>query len=460
MSAIKVIADATRKTKWENRIYLVGGYIRDELFGVGHGDDFDLVSEEDAVGLAKHLRKLRLSSITPVIYQRFGTALVMIDGARVELATARKESYESDSRKPNTESATLYEDMQRRDFTINALARNIHTLELLDLLGNGLSDIKKRILRTPLEPNLTFRDDPLRMLRAIRFKNRFGLKPVPGLLNSIKIESSRLEIVSMERIRDEFVKMLLHESAPLSLQDLQELSLLRFLIPELEEGIGVSQGDYHKKDVWGHTLDVVSELYSTMNERSEEELLVRLSALLHDVGKPRTRSVDKSGRVRFLGHEQVGSEMAVEICKRLRFNRYQAIAVGKLVKNHMRLGSAVPFTLSAARRVIKEMGSLTEPLLALVEADSKAIGRIPKGIDISDVREKISAVGKPAVGLRLESPLSGKEIMEALDITPGKLVGDYKKSLTEAVLDGVILSGDKESALKFIKKHRVVDLNQ
>lgn len=457
MNALESIAETTRGTKWENRIYLVGGTIRDELLGLGVGDDLDIVCEEDAVGLAKTLRKHRLSSISPVIYQRFGTALVMIEGTRVELATARKESYESKSRKPRVEPATLLEDMQRRDFTINALARNIHTGELIDLLGNGLSDLKTKVLRTPLDPEITFRDDPLRMLRAVRFKNRFGLTPAPGLFESIKKEASRLKIVSMERIRDEVVKMLFHKTASQSFQDLLDLKLLECFIPELVECVGVTQGDYHKKDVWGHTLDVVDVASKAVVEQNEETLIVLLSALFHDIGKPRTRIVDEAGRIRFFGHEKVGSEMAVEICRRLRFNRYQAIAVGKLVKNHMRLGSAIPFTLAAARRVVSEMGSLTDPLLKLVEADCQAIGRIPKGIDIEDVREKITSVGLPSTGLRLESPLSGREIMDALGIVPGRRVGELKKKLVEAVLDGVIQSGDKVAALEFIRNQPTIE---
>ncbi len=452
MTAIELIAEATKDTKWKNRVYLVGGSVRDELLGIENSGDYDLVVEGDALSVAKLLKQKKLTSISPVIYPRFGTAMVLVEGSRIELASARSESYESESRKPKTKPATLKEDMLRRDFTINALAKNIHSGELLDLLGVGLRDLRKRILRTPLEPSATFRDDPLRMLRAIRFKNRFDFVPAPGLLEAINAESHRLKIISFERIRDEFIKMLFHFSATKSLEDLLNTGLLKNFIPELIEGVGVEQGEYHSKDVWGHTLDVINQIVYMLSGSDEEDLVVLFSCLFHDIAKPRTKSVEAGGRIRFIGHEKVGEEMAVLICKRLRLNRFQGLAIGKLVRNHMRLGSAIPFTLSAARRLVREMGSLTEPLLRLCEADANAVGKISKGIDFSDVRGKIEAIGHQSSVLRLESPLSGNEIMKALKIPSGKLVGELKTKLTEAVLDGKIKSGDKNSALKLLKK--------
>lgn len=453
--ASESVREATKGTDWEGKLFLVGGVVRDPLFGLEEPKDIDIVVLGSAIKLANELFAKGISEIKPVTYPRFGTSLIRVKGGNIELASARKESYEKTSRKPNVMPASLEEDAFRRDFTINSLMKDLFTEELLDLTKRGLQDIKDKILRTPLEPKMTFRDDPLRMLRAVRFKNRFGLRYDTRLHSAIVRERERLNIISNERIRDELVKMLLHPSAPESLKDLMDLGLLGMFAPEFVEGVGIEQGNYHTnyhaKDVWGHTLDVVREASSLEIEESKKYFVV-LGALFHDIAKPRTKSIEPDGRVRFFGHERVGADMTKKIMKRLRFSSSDIAEVSSLVQNHMRLGSANPLTTSAARRLVRDMSELTESLILLTECDSRAIGRTPKEIDFEAVRERVSQVKTEGGKRVLVSPLDGKEIMDLLKIPAGPEVGFWKKRLEEAVIKEEIVIGDKEGAKKLLKK--------
>ena len=449
--AAEVVRDITKGTDWEGKLFLVGGIVRDPLFGLDEPEDIDIVVLGSAIKLANELFAKGISEIKPVTYPRFGTSLIRIKGSNVELASARKESYEKTSRKPHVKPASLEEDALRRDFTINSLMRDLFTEELLDLTKRGLQDIKDKVLRTPLDPKITFRDDPLRMLRAVRFKNRFRLRYETNLHSAIVRERERLNIISNERIRDELVKMLLHPSAPESLKDLMDLGLLGMFAPEFVEGVGIEQGNYHAKDVWGHTLDVVREASSLEIDESKKYFVV-LGALFHDIGKPRTKSIEPNGRVRFFGHERVGADMTKKIMKRLRFSSSDIYKVSSLVQNHMRLGSANPLTTSAARRLVRDMSELTEALILLTECDSRAIGRIPKEIDFEEVRERVSKVKTEGGKRVLVSPLDGEEIMNLLKIPAGPEVGLWKKRLEEAVIEEEIAIGDKEGAKKLLKR--------
>jgi poly(A) polymerase len=424
----------------------VGGAVRDQVLGIPRAaeGDYDLVLESDAGALAKFLFDNRVSSIAPVIYPRFGTAMVRVSGCNVELVTARRESYSEDSRKPEVRPATLEEDAKRRDFTINTLLQNIHTGEVIDPLGVGIRDLEARILRTPLDPSRTFSDDPLRMIRAVRFRARFSLIPAEGLYEAIAANLDRLQIISFERVRDEIEKMLVGPNAADALDDLMKTGLLEMIAPEFSEGVGIDQGSYHSKDVWGHTLDVVRKAEGS-------ELIVMLGALFHDIGKPRTRSVEPNGRVRFFGHEDVGAVMTTAILRRLKFSNDVIEAVSALVKNHMRLGSAVPFTPAAARRLKRDLGDLVEPLLEVCEADAGALARIPKGIDFAQVRKQLAFVSQAVSNRNFDSPLTGEEIMRITGAEPGPEVGRYKKMLSEAVVEGRIAADDKQAAEALLK---------
>lgn len=401
--------------------------------------DLDLVMEGSALEFAEWCWRRGLSEIHPVTYPRFGTAMVMVEGATVELVTARSETYRADSRKPEVRPATLLEDARRRDFTVNALYENLHDGALADPLGTGLDDLRRRVLRTPIAAEDTFEEDPLRMLRAVRFRWQIGLEPAEGLWDAIRDRRARLAIVSRERIRDELVKMLDLPDADRCLDDLLLTGLLELFAPELAAMKGVAQGDYHHLDVWDHTLLALRNL-------GPGDLVASLGVLLHDVGKPLTRSVDADGRVRFLGHEAVGAEIAERWLREMRFPAAVASQVARLVRGHMRLMSSEGFTDSALRRLVRDFGPLLPQLLSVVEADASALRPGVRRIDVAALRERIRRLSEQSPPAVLESPLSGRQIMELTGWPEGPQVGRAKAWLLERVLDGAIPAGDSEAA--------------
>ena len=443
---LAILAQATKDSPWSGRLWLVGGAVRDGLLTGDAPTDFDVVLESSAEDLAAFLWVSGQSEIPPVTYPRFGTALVRIAGANIEFVRARKESYDLESRKPNVEPATLLEDAQRRDFTVNALMRNLHTGELTDPLGVGLTDLEKRVLRTPLEPTATFSDDPLRMLRAVRFRWKLGFDPAPGLYEAIRQERLRLEIISAERIRDEFVKILSLPTADAALDDLLDLGLLHIFAPELEAMKGVYQGHYHHLDVWDHSLLVLKNVGTS-------DLILSLAALLHDVGKPQTRIVDAHGHTRFFGHESVGADIAGQIMDRLKFPHSDIDAVTLLVRHHMRLGSTPEFTKTAARRVLKALGDNVDRLVDLCDADSRGLKKGVQTLDIASIRQVIEQVRIETPPQALASPLSGDEIMAITNLGPGPEIGTLKHFLTEKVLEGELQPMDKAAARKLLESH-------
>lgn len=442
---LEAIRQATCGTPFAGDLYLVGGAVRDAFLGRPAKDDFDLVTRGSAPDLAEFLFTQGVSQIWPVTYPRFGTAMVHVGDTVVELVTARRESYDASTRKPNVVAATYEEDAQRRDFTINTLMVNLHSGDMWDPLGRGVADLEAGILRTPLDPVETFHDDPLRMLRAVRFRARFNFTMAPGLPEAIRDTRDRLRIVSMERIRDEFLKMLSGPSASEALRDLMDLGLMEYVAPEFLPMVGCEQGYYHHLDVWDHTRLVVEKVGSG-------DLLLTLGALFHDVAKPETRFVDDEGNVRFFGHEAVGQAMTHRILRHLKLPQRDIETVGRLVKNHMRLGSSPTFSKSAARRVLRDMGDDTDRLLALVEADCASLRPGVRVMDLAPIRAKIDEVRQASPVEMLCSPLSGREIMELLGVPPGPEVGKWKNRLTEQVIEGEIAVGDKDAAVAFLRQ--------
>jgi poly(A) polymerase len=442
--ALESIKDATIGTPFEGDLFVVGGAVRDELLGIPHEADFDLVTTGSAPELARYLFEKGASAIAPVTYERFGTAMVQVEGIQIELVTARRESYDETSRKPSVEPATLQEDALRRDFTVNTLMRGIHDRNLRDPLGKGLRDLEEKLLRTPLDPVATFRDDPLRMLRAVRFRWKLGFAPADGLYEAIRQTRERLKIISSERIRDEFVKMLGLPSAPEAMQDLMDLGLFEIFIPEFLPMVGCEQGKYHHLDVWKHTLLVLKNAGS-------KDLVLSLAALFHDVAKPPTRFLDEEGNTRFFGHEHVGERMTKEILKRLKFPQKEVDEVALLVRNHMRLGSSPTFSSSAARRLLRDMDGEVERLLELVEADANGLKAGIRVLDLTPIRAKLATISYETPVATLDSPLSGEEIMELTSLPPGREIGRIKKLLTEKVLDGELAPEDKTSAAEIVR---------
>lgn len=444
--AVLRIAEAWQGTPFEGKAYLVGGAVRDELLGRKGAQDLDIVLEADAIEAARVLEQKGVAKNVPVVYARFGTAMVFVGGTTVELVTARRESYDPDSRKPHIEPASLLEDARRRDFTVNALMKDIWTGETLDLLGTGLEDLQERLLRTPLDPEATFRDDPLRMLRAVRFRWKLGFDYAEGLAQAIKDQAPRLQVISAERVRDEFEKMLGLEDADRAVQDLLDLRLLEQFAPEFLPMVGCEQGDYHHLDVWSHTL-------LALRNAGCGDLELSLSALFHDVGKPATKTLDERGKIRFFDHENVGAETARQVMRRMKFGNDTIDVVATLVQNHMRLNSMPRMTPSAARRIVRDLGGQLDRWLSLVKADANALKPGVKVLDIESVRAQLDQVRRATPAETLESPLGGREIMELLNIAPGPRLGRLKSLLQEDVLEGKIKVGDKATATIRLMEH-------
>ncbi len=445
--AMNRIREATRGTEYEGKLYLVGGYLRDRVLGLPTGADMDLVLEGDALALAQFLHQKGLSDHHPVLYPRFGTALITVDGSPVELVSARAESYQPDSRKPIVHRSSLKDDALRRDFTINTLMENLHTGERLDLTGRGLSDLAAGIIRTPLDPVITFYDDPLRMLRAVRFAVRFGFQIEEKTWAAIQQEAHRLNImgpeppvVSAERIRDEFVRILLSHDPASGLERLREGNLLKQFLPELLEMVGVTQNGWHIHDVWEHTLEALRHL------PADASLELRLGLLLHDVGKPATRAEDDVG-VHFYNHALVGEEIARRVLVRLRFTNEQIREVCALVRLHMRLGeSRADWSDAAIKRLIRAITPYTETLFQLAACDQAALRPGVPHTDLAALRARIEQVNREMDAARITSPLNGGEIMRLLQIPPGPQVKEAKDFLTNAVIDGLLEPEDRESA--------------
>ena len=443
---LETLREATRGTDYEGRLFLVGGFVRDKVMGLSSAsDDIDIVLESDALALAQFLREAGVAQYEPVVYPRFGTAMVVVSGRDIELVTARTESYAPDSRKPEmVKPGTLLDDARRRDFTINTLLENLHTGEINDPLNRAFDDIHAKILRTPTDPLLTFQDDPLRMQRAIRFSARFGFQIASETWTAILESASRLQIISSERIRDEFCKTLLTSRAAHGLTLLRDSGLLALFAPELLAMVDVTQNEFHAYPVWEHTLTALENLPAGAS------LTLRLATLFHDVGKPSTKSIGEDGRVHFYEHQKIGAEMTRAWMNRLKFSNDEIAAVTTLVAQHMRIGEYKPlWTDAAVRRLIRDLGPQLEDLFVIHRADVSALA--PGHQDISralELRDRIAPILDAQDISALTSPLDGADLMRLLNLPPGRRVGEIKEFLTNEVIDGRLAQGDKESAAK------------
>jgi poly(A) polymerase len=421
------------------KAWVVGGYVRDHLLGRSQPDLDVVVEEGGAQQLAQRFAKLAGAG-PPVIFERYGTAQVTLPGHLVEFVSARSESYPADSRKPDVRPATLEEDLRRRDFTVNTLLMdfdgNIH-----DRLGGALADLDARILRTPADPIQTFNDDPLRMLRAVRFAAQLGFELAPDLLPAMRKLSGRLAapVISVERTADELRKMLVSERPRLALELLDAGGLLEVVLPELAECKGVEQGGYHTHDVYGHTLLAV--------DLTPPDLLVRMAAVLHDVGKPATATADGA----FTGHEEVGARIARAALERLRFSQKEIDVVATLVRLHLRpVFYRSEWSDGAVRRLARDAGAQLERLMALARADIGA-SAYPHPEKLDELAARLDAVlsERPT---RLEPPIDGGDIMKARGIAPGPEVGRIKDRLSELIMDGDI-EPSREAVLSYLQSH-------
>jgi poly(A) polymerase len=420
------------------RAWIVGGYVRDKLLGRPHPNPDVVVEDGDALKLAERFAGLAHAE-PPVTFERYGTAQVSLSGHLVEFVTARAESYAPESRKPDVRPATLDEDLRRRDFTINTLLMDLDG-KIHDPLG-GRKDLEARILRTPTDPLRTFSDDPLRMLRAIRFASQLGFELAPELLPAMRQMKSRLAppVISVERSADELRQMLASERPRLALELLDAGGLLDVILPELAACKGVKQTGYHTHDVYGHTLLTV--------ERVPADLIVRLAALFHDVGKPTTATADGA----FTGHEVVGAAMARSALERLRFSQKEIEAVVLLVRLHLRpVYYSSEWSDGAVRRLARDAGDQLDRLMALARADIAA-SAYPEPEKLDELQARIEAAlhERPS---RLAPVVTGEDVMRVRGIGPGPDVGRIKQRLQELVIDGEI-APTREAVLDFLASH-------
>ena len=420
------------------RAWVVGGYVRDKLLGRPHPNPDVVVEEGDALKLAERFAGLAHAE-PPVTFERYGTAQVSLSGHLVEFVTARAESYAPESRKPDVRPATLDEDLRRRDFTINTLLMDLDG-KIHDPLG-GRKDLEARILRTPTDPLRTFSDDPLRMLRAIRFASQLGFELASELLPAMRQMKSRLAppVISVERSADELRQMLASERPRLALELLDAGGLLDVILPELAACKGVKQTGYHTHDVYGHTLLTV--------ERVPADLIVRLAALFHDVGKPTTATADGA----FTGHEVVGAAMARSALERLRFSQKEIEAVVLLVRLHLRpVYYSSEWSDGAVRRLARDAGDQLDRLMALARADIAA-SAYPEPEKLDELQTRIEAALRERPS-RLAPVVTGEDVMRVRGIGPGPDVGRIKQRLQELVIDGEI-APTREAVLDFLASH-------
>ena len=430
--------------------YAVGGYVRDTILGK-NVKDIDIVVVGDGVEFAKQVGRLfRRGQV--VTFEKFGTAMIPLEEGKLEFVTAREESYDRDSRKPKVATASLESDLGRRDFTVNALAASLNKGrfgEVTDLFG-GQADLDKKILRTPLDPDRTFDDDPLRMMRAVRFASQLGFTVDPVALASIKKMAERINIVSQERVTDEFLKILSSPKPSIGLKLLYEVGLAKLVFPELVDMVGVEQRkDYHHKDVFLHTLKVIDNICE-----STDDVWLRFTALAHDIAKPRTKAFKEGIGWTFHGHEDLGARMMKSIFRRLRLPMDRLPYVEKLVRLHLRPMALVSeeITDSAIRRLLFEAGPEIDDLMILCRADitsqnPQRVVRYLKNYDI--VIEKMKEVEAKDKLRNWQPPVRGEEIMRVCNIEPGPLVGVLKTKIEEAILDGNI-PNEHDAALQFL----------
>jgi len=442
--AINKVAEIAQKTGIES--YVIGGFVRDLALKKA-SKDIDFVCRGSGIALAEAVGKSIGSKVT--VYRKFGTAMLMYKDHQLEFVGARKESYRSESRKPIVEDGTIEDDQKRRDFTINAMAININKENFGQLTDpfNGIADLKKKQVRTPLPPDITFSEDPLRMMRAIRFASQLNFDIDPDTFQAIKNNKGRMEIVSQERTTDELNKIILSEKPSYGFKLLFHSGLLHEVFPRLValHGVEKREGLSHKDNFY-HTLQVLDNISGVTND-----LWLRWAALLHDIAKPDTKRFVKGHGWTFHGHEDKGARLVPGIFRGLKLPLgKQMHYVQKLVRLHLRPIALVKeeITDSAVRRLLYEAGDNIEDLMKLCKADitSKIDVKVKKYLtNFAKVEKKMREVEENDRVRNFQPPVTGEEIMAHFNLSPCKLVGEIKDEIKEAIMEGKIGNNQEEA---------------
>lgn len=451
LKLFKIISEAAERNN--QSVYIVGGYVRDLLMNRKASTDIDFVTEQSGIELAQNVAQDIDPKLKVSVFKTYGTAMIKYKELELEFVGARKESYTENSRKPEVEGGSLEDDQKRRDFTINAMAISLNKENFGELIDpfNGIEDLEKGILRTPLEPAQTYSDDPLRMMRAVRFASTLNFKIEENSLKAIQQEAERIKIVSMERIMVEFNKIMLSEKPSIGLRLMEQTGLMKLIIPELIELKGVEEveGQTHKDNFY-HTLEVVDNI-----SVNTDNLWLRWSALLHDIGKAPTKKFVEGTGWTFHGHEFLGSKMVKTLFQRLKLPLGSDM---KYVQKMVKLSSR-PIALitddasdSALRRLLFDAGENLEDLFTLCKADittknSKKQEKFKRNFEY--VAVKIKEVEEKDQVRNFQPPITGEEIMEMFHLKPGREIGILKEKVKEAILEGEI-PNEKEEATKFV----------